>query len=353
VGKHATVPCGKCHRDMVTKDKTRPLLFTTVNHDDCTPCHTSLHKKDLVARECKSCHTPEDWRIPKEGATFNHTLASFKLVGRHAGVPCAKCHKAGSPLSSRRPLRLSSGKCTACHADYHRGEFIPQYNGECDKCHTLAGFVPTTFSFAAHSASRFPLTGAHLATPCEKCHIKGPDERRSFRLAGVMCESCHKDRHAGQFAREMKGLSCGACHTTQDWTPKQFDHTRAGFVLVGGHSRARCIGCHKTRNIGGVGVAQYKGTPSTCDECHKDNHAGQFAANGRTDCKKCHQPLGWKALLFDHSVHSAFTLEGAHNRIRCSACHREERMGTTSLMRFKPLSMTCESCHALGSVGNG
>lgn len=353
MGKHAAVACGKCHREMETKDKTRPLLFTTMNRDDCAPCHTSPHKKDLATRECSSCHTPEDWRTPKAGATFNHNLAAFKLAGRHANVPCAKCHKAGGSGSSKRPLRVPFGKCTACHTDYHKGELTQKYNAECDKCHTPAGFVPTTFSYAAHSASRFPLTGAHLATPCEKCHVKGPDGRRSFRFAGVMCESCHKDRHAGQFAREMKGQSCGACHTTQDWSPKNFNHAKAGFTLVGKHTRAKCSGCHKTRNAGGVEVAQYKGTPSACEDCHKDNHAGQFASNGGTDCKKCHQPLGWKALLFDHSIHSAFALSGAHKRIECRACHREERVGTTTLIRFKPLSMTCESCHAPGSVGNG
>ena len=352
-GKHTTVPCGKCHRDIDARDRTKPLLFTTMSHDDCTPCHTSRHKKDLAARECSSCHTPEDWRIPKAGATFNHTLAAFRLVGRHADVPCAKCHSPGGPVSSRGPLRLPFGRCTACHADYHKGEFIQKYNGECDKCHTPEGFAPTTLSFVAHDASRFPLTGAHLATPCEKCHVKAPDERRRFRLAGVMCESCHKDRHAGQFAGEMKGRSCGACHTTEDWSPKSFDHSKAGFLLVGKHARAKCSACHKPRNAGGVEIAQYKGTPSTCDACHREYHAGQFAVDGRTDCAKCHQPGGWRALLFDHSLHSAFTLAGAHKRIECRACHREERMGSSTLVRFKPLSMTCESCHAPGSAGRG
>jgi hypothetical protein len=28
-------------------------------------------------------------------------------------------------------------------------------------------------------------------------------------------------------------------------------------------------------------------------------------------------------------------------------------MGSNTLVRFKPLSMTCESCHAPGSIGKG
>ncbi len=350
VGRHSAVACGKCHQDIERKEKGKPILFAAKGHDDCAPCHSSPHGNTMAERSCTSCHTPSNWRTPKAGARFNHELASFKLTGRHGDVACDKCHKAAGPGTTKQTGKAVTRKCASCHKDYHRGDFASKFNEECERCHTTAGFTPATFQLAAHGNSRFPLTGAHLATPCGQCHAKGANGRRIFRFTSQLCQTCHKDQHAGRFAPEMRARSCGACHTPLDWSPVNFDHSRTGFKLVGKHAGVKCSACHMRRESSGVQATQYKGTASRCESCHKELHGAQFASGGRTDCSRCHQPAGWKVLAFDHARQSSFILTGAHTRVQCNRCHPEERKGTVPLVRFKPLSTRCESCHAPGSV---
>ncbi|MEO8168320.1 MAG: cytochrome c3 family protein [bacterium] len=351
-GKHSTIACSKCHTDLVKKEKNKPVLFATEKFSDCTPCHTSPHSKGFSAKECSSCHTPDGWNQQAGSDKFNHDQTSFRLVGRHAGVACAKCHGSGAKMG-KPSLKLAHNKCIDCHSDYHQGEFKTRYNGDCEKCHTPYGFQPATFTLAMHASGRFALSGAHVATPCEKCHVRNNDGRREFDFTKIRCESCHTDKHGGQFTREMKEQSCAACHSTEDWSPKDFDHARTGFVLEGKHVSTKCERCHISQKIAGADVVQYKGTKTKCESCHEEIHAGQFKSNGETDCKKCHQPAGWKTLSFDHNTQSAFMLTGAHKRVECRQCHREERQGNKTFVRFKPLSAKCESCHAQGGMGNG
>jgi hypothetical protein len=98
-------------------------------------------------------------------------------------------------------------------------------------------------------------------------------------------------------------------------------------------------------------VIVYHGLQSSCESCHKEVHAGQFRANGGTDCTKCHSPQGWKAVIFDHNTQSSFVLTGVHKRLECSACHPQERAADRLFVRFKPLSSKCESCHRQGGPG--
>ncbi len=357
-GKHATVACSKCHTSLEQRTAGRPVLFATKEFGDCTPCHASPHRAGFSQQTCRSCHSTEGWHVRTSAGKFNHDLTAFKLVGKHASVACEKCHKTGmSPTGSS--LKLAHNTCTDCHVDYHRGDFAATFNSRCESCHTPFGFVPASFTVAAHRSARLPLTGAHAAVLCEDCHIRGDDGRRVFRFADLRCEACHRDRHGGQFAREMTGRSCDACHSTTDWRPAEgpfggsFDHATTRFPLVGRHASVKCGECHRVKKVGGFDVAQYKGTDTRCESCHEDRHVGQFALNGSTDCARCHQAEGWKKLLFDHNTQSTFALTGAHVRVMCRQCHPEERRGGTTFVRFKPVPSTCESCHAPGSIRNG
>jgi hypothetical protein len=351
-GKHATVLCSKCHTSLEVKVASKPILFATKDYKDCTPCHTNPHSVNFSQQACRSCHATEGWNVRTSVGKFNHDLTAFKLVGKHAVVACEKCHKSGATRTGSS-LKLAHNACTDCHVDYHRGDFLARFNNRCESCHTPFGFVPATFTIAAHRTARFPLNGAHAAVLCEDCHVRGDDGRRVFRYADLRCEACHRDRHGGQFAQEMKGRSCDACHATTDWRPESFDHARTQFPLVGKHASVKCSECHRAKKLGGLEIAQYKGTNMQCQSCHEDRHAGQFVLNGATDCARCHQAVGWKRLTFDHNTHSTFALTGAHARVPCRGCHREERQGSAVFVRFKPLQSTCESCHTSGSFRNG
>jgi hypothetical protein len=82
VGKHTIVECKKCHTGIALKQSGKPLFFTANNHDDCTPCHVSPHRKQFSPNACASCHSPEDWMIPQPGMKLNHDATGFSLEGR-------------------------------------------------------------------------------------------------------------------------------------------------------------------------------------------------------------------------------------------------------------------------------
>ncbi|MBX2990818.1 MAG: cytochrome C [Bacteroidetes bacterium] len=350
-GKHTTVACIGCHADFERAERETALLFSTKSFPDCAPCHRSPHSIDFVGKQaCNSCHTDEGWGSARASNKFNHDLTPFRLVGKHASVQCDKCHKSATfPVPGQR-LKLAHNACRDCHTDYHKGEFSARFESKCESCHTPFGFRPATYTIAAHNTARFPLTGAHVATPCEKCHAVGNDGRKTFRVPNIQCDGCHNDVHKGQFAVEMAGQNCAACHSTEDWFPNKFDHSKTRFALVGKHTQTKCASCHKPVRIGNAEIAQFKNTPSKCESCHKEVHMGQFAKNGETTCASCHEASGWKSLVFDHNTHSSFALTGGHSRVDCRQCHQEEQSSIGRFVRYKPLSTKCESCHTQGSM---
>lgn len=353
VGRHARVECSKCHDDLARKNTSLPVSFGAKSFEDCAPCHASPHTGNFARQACRSCHSPEDWKSSNARGKFNHDQTQFKLVGRHEIVACEKCHKTGVKSSFRSSLRMAHNACTDCHSDYHVGEFTAKFKNQCESCHTPFGFLPARFSFIEHNAGRFALKGAHAAIPCERCHTQAGRDRKSFRFADMRCEACHKDKHGGQFAAEMRTESCGACHSVDDWFPKSFDHAKTRFALAGKHARISCGECHKQNQSDKAEAVRYKGLPLECTSCHKDVHEKQFAVRGGTQCESCHQPEGWKMLVFNHDKQSAFALTGAHARVACRQCHKEERKNQIRMIRFKPVSTSCESCHGQSKVGNG
>jgi hypothetical protein len=350
LGKHRAVACDKCHKEPTAGNESRTSILGTRNFTDCTPCHTSQHGPKFSSQTCMSCHAPTGWNEVRE-QQFNHDLTNFKLRGKHASVKCQDCHKTNAKAPSGRVLKLAHGKCTDCHADHHQGEFLVKYLNDCAKCHTEDGFRPSLYSLVRHDESRFQLRGAHMAVPCARCHNPSSSDRPVFRFSNLKCASCHKDPHGGQFKNLMGEVGCTRCHSTDEWKKTTFDHTTTSFALVGKHQAVSCSNCHKpgTKNI----MVQYRGVSTKCESCHADPHAKQFAANGATNCTACHTPNGWTLLVFDHEKQSSFSLTGGHKKVACRSCHREEQIGDKTILRYKPLSSKCESCHAQKEMKNG
>lgn len=349
VGKHRDVACNKCHTEPPPTGQIRTVSFATRTFADCTPCHTSPHTASFPTESCSSCHVTTGWNeVP--GQKFNHDRTGFKLRGKHADVKCDRCHKPQPGVPGRRLMKMAHDKCTDCHADHHQGDFLVKYNNDCARCHTVGGYKPSTFTLARHDESRFALKGAHAAVVCARCHNPSAGDRSVFRFAQMTCESCHKDQHNGQF-KDLGGASSCSCHTPDDWKAVTFDHSSTSFALAGKHTSVSCSGCHKPD--GKSRVVVYRNAPSTCEPCHNDPHAGQFAVGGGTNCTPCHTPTEWTLLVFDHEKQSTFSLTGAHKKVPCLSCHREERIEGKKVLRFKPLSGKCESCHTEKELKNG
>ena len=119
---------------------------------------------------------------------FDHRKTNFPLKGKHKYVVCNSCHK-GNLLS--KPAHNS---CIDCHTDFHEGEFIKAGKiTDCNQCHTEKGFSPSIFTLEQHKQTKFKLENAHMATPCNSCHLT--NQKWKFRINGENCIDCHQNIH--------------------------------------------------------------------------------------------------------------------------------------------------------------
>jgi hypothetical protein len=332
---HARVKCETCHDRGNDKPPSKGGA--------CKSCHPPIHIAKF-GNHCESCHASIRWvGLPEATGRDNHGKTRYALAGKHGAVDCLACHPKAKP-QAKRFRNLAFGRCDACHADPHKGEFAARDKGECAACHTVNGFAPTRFGLAEHGTTKFALEGKHIATPCGGCH-PGARPRLSFVVAKQACADCHANPHGTQFESEMAKGGCASCHTALDWHQAKIDHST--WPLVGAHSRTPCTSCHGEQKKGAEPAA-YRGLPRECEGCHDDIHAGQFRQTQPVKaCKTCHTADTFQiARSFDHRT-TRYPLEGKHVALGCEKCHATEtlRNGTTAV-RWRLGYLQCKDCHA-------
>jgi Cytochrome c7 and related cytochrome c len=353
LGKHAHVDCIKCHAEGNFK---KPVPFAK-----CMDCHEDAHQGQFAERkdkgECGSCHIVDGWK-PSIFGVKEHAASAYPLAGKHAAVSCDKCHV---PAGSATRYKIAFAKCTDCHQDAHGGQFaqVP-YNNQCEGCHTVKGFKPSTYSIALHQKSRFPLAGAHLAVTCAECHTASAEGYASkvvpYRFEDHTCTGCHKNPHGTEFNDKMaqrlpdgRVAGCEACHTVKSWTDlPSFDHSKTKFPLLGAHAKVKCDDCHKPApSETTLTEASFKSTSTTCSSCHKDPHAGQFVKAGKPqECSSCHNSEKWQPSIFNHETQTDFSLKGAHINVACKDCHTGVRnIDGRRVVFYKPTPRQCAGCH--------
>ncbi|MDK9699171.1 MAG: multiheme c-type cytochrome [bacterium] len=314
VGAHLTQRCDACHN---------PRLKPVLAEKTCFACHGDKHNGQL-SRECKTCHNETSFK-PALYTLEQHNQTPFPLAGKHIEQGCNECHK-----ENKFKFTSDDKKCSGCHADKHNGQLSKQ----CENCHTVNGFKPSTFTVEQHKKTKFELVGKHLSTDCAKCHKDG---KYVFTEPQRECLSCHQDQHKGQLAS-----TCQSCHSPQAWKPSSFTvqrHNMTAFALTGKHVTTACTECHKD------GKYRIAGATESCTACHKDQHNGQFGRN----CTDCHNTSAWKgagSLSFDHRK-TRFPLDGQHRSVTCTQCH------TNGVFQGTP--MECSRCHTEpheGLLGN-
>ena len=384
-GKHRDVECRRCHKAEHRREEVAALRPGGSSDEswlalatDCGVCHRDPHE-DRFGRDCERCHTEESWKRIRE-ESFDHGRTRYPLEGAHRDVECAKCHdpeRGGSP-------RPAFARCVDCHADAHAGTAtLAGRPVDCNECHSLRWFRPTTFTSARHAEAVYPLEGRHARVKCESCHPKAEGKqavaaygtaRIVLRPASRRCTDCHDDTHGGQLAAWSGGGECTACHDLNGFKPSTFTtarHDSLSFPLDGKHAAAECRACHAaTRNLlpplpaePSLGRAAFGFRPpaATCTECHRDPHAGRFADGGtratERGCRACHGMDTFRLSTFDVASHaqSRFPLEGAHRAIPCLDCHRElarETSGSSlrlataaSNLEFVTEDRSCAGCH--------
>ena len=343
-GRHQRVGCAECHR--------RPggaLQFSGIPFATCRDCHADPHE-DRLGPDCASCHVTGGWDSRSRDG-FDHGRTRFALAGAHAAVECGKCHRAGEPFAVP-----GFERCATCHADEHLGQFAGREDGgACEGCHTVERWVPALFSEEDHALSRFALTGLHRGVACIECHrettYQRPGDPRvvataKFRFQSLACVECHADPHGGTADRWLAEGGCAACHSDAGWTVPVFDHAGTSFPLEAGHREVACGKCHATAEATEERrLLALEGVSTDCAACHAEPHGGQF--EGRPGgCAACHTAVRWADLVFVHDRDSAFRLAGAHARAPCVACHEPEAGLPEPIVRYRPLPVTCEGCHA-------
>lgn len=219
-----------------------------------------------------------------------------------------------------------------------------------------------------------PLAAAHAELEgnrnCLQCHAQGQgvDPAKCLSCHGILAERIE----AGRGLHAQPGYDdCRICHIDHhgreyelvwwgDAGVEQFDHRLTGEPLTGAHRQVACRDCHQTEHIAepqrlrraGKDLERtFLGLRTDCAGCHADAHRGQLA----DDCASCHSTAAFApAPDFDHAA-AAFALTGAHQRVECAECHREESDADGSFQRFKPVPhQECAACHQdphRGSLG--
>jgi len=347
VGKHAGLACERCHNAQhISKAERAAIKVKDGNHTllgltpACTTCHTDEHRGQLGV-DCARCHTLEAWK-PASG--FDHQKSGYPLTGLHENVACLKCHKPRTENAKVFVLYkdISFASCGDCHQDPHHGAFA----SACQNCHVTVGWkmlkTTSTTSFD-HDKTKFPLHGAHAKTACYDCH-KGSDFKKP--VAHNQCADCHNpDPHKGQFA----GFDCAKCHNEDSFKPSLFNvtmHQQSKYPLLGKHAKVECAKCHTPAGKDTV----YKVAFAACLDCHKDAHAGQFAAAPWANkCDQCHTVDGFRPSTFTLARHQStrFQLLGGHLATACGECHKPEveQASGPPTERYHFGSMNCTECH--------
>lgn len=393
-GLHRQVPCEKCHdrssaAQAVAKQaagggatpggNVKVRLFKGLSFNGCQSCHQDPHHNAFQAVQvngkCAGCHNTDGWKKTRAVAVFNHDMTKFPLIGKHADVPCEKCHKGDD---FHRPI--PHDRCRDCHEDPHGGQFASRPAGsDCSACHSPVNFKPALFDREAHRHTAFPLEGMHATLQCQQCHKPaGPNAR--YKTGKLRCAECHADPHGGEFAREPFNNRCEMCHTVGGFMANTFSierHARTRFPLTGSHLRVPCEKCHAllmppTSDAAQAGLKtalteqflasadkpeyaqarrHFRFASYTCNTCHVDPH--RLDPQLDLTCETCHISDSWKMVQpFDHS-RTGFKLEGAHaneaDPIACVECHKMHALAndpnTVTPPIFSNAPTECSQCH--------
>ncbi len=388
-GKHVDVKCELCHPRYTVEGRSgdtgrvyQMLKFKPLEYSKCNDCHEDVHKGELKAKQCKSCHVTKSWKEP--ALDHNDPLVTdYKLSGKHENASCRLCHPEEKKMYLKQGKQvevlalklkpLKSDRCIDCHYDVHKGQFKKQ---ECEACHSVKdGWAKYTFRHESKKYRGYKLEGKHKEVVCEKCHERKEIRFSEFKkkkksLVGTfnptdskVCSDCHYDIHEGQFEKR----NCDTCHSLKSgWKDFTFRHESpkySGYKLEGKHKEVECQKCHERSEViydefnkkKRVSAGKYIPVKSEqCSDCHYDVHKGQFVDK---KCEVCHSPENaWKDNSFKHESeqYKGYKLQGKHKDVVCEKCHERSNLTylefsiekTAVIGTYKPLkSETCESCH--------
>jgi predicted CXXCH cytochrome family protein len=257
------------------------------------------------SQDCSQCHVPKNWTTMRPDFKFDHAKETgFPLRGAHVYARCTQCHNDRGPVK-----KFSARGCAGCHPDPHNASL----GMNCEKCHTEISWRPSN-SIADHSQTAFPLTGAHIAVDCQRCHARAA--LRDYKGASIQCFSCHQTdyRRAPNHVRFNYPPTCGDCHSTSSFSTARMNHNFLPNVVdcYSCHQKdyqaapqhlafnfpRTCGDCHTTTTFSSPRFNHgFLSTTAACYSCHAAQYAtapNHVAQNFSTLCYNCHMTTTWK-----------------------------------------------------------
>lgn len=112
LGNHQEVSCRNCH---FSESEDKVIQQFTGTGQLCSDCHTDVHFQQFADNDetdCQSCHVLTTWKPEK----FEHCSSRFVLDGKHATLPCARCHKPTDDLIQNYIVyKFDNILCSRCH----------------------------------------------------------------------------------------------------------------------------------------------------------------------------------------------------------------------------------------------
>jgi hypothetical protein len=200
-----------------------------------------------------------------------------------------------------------------------------------------------------HTATGFPLIGAHTTVACETCHTGGV-----FKGTARTCDGCHAlGKRVVATPKPTNHIvtdaPCDTCHfNTSTFLGARFNH---GIAVPG-----QCASCHNGRITTGRPASHNAGLKATnsCDQCHRSyaflpsswNHVG--VAPHSCDNAGCHAQ-GSNQYYRSTSTHTRTGMASYY----CDECHNYSSWLSAQFIHDRPApSGICMGCHN-GAIAEG
>ncbi len=268
----------------------------------CYRCHGLTHARSgIVATEdCLACH-PKDFELKPTDHTKEFEAGQHKERANREPAYCAMCHQPEFCVDchmGRRPDRKPGKVIPADHkkVDWmsHHGTLFLEQKGSCGSCHDSPSCKLCHQTVMPHPADWLkdhkPET-EDAARDCNVCHT----DRSS-------CQSCH---HAKVARAELIEENCAPCHELMKQKPAT-GIKHKGFSEHAVH----------------FGVAETKGKPYKCYECH----------------------VGFSGSATP-GQHDADLKEASHDLRLCYECHGRLDINQVLIAPYKGADL-CRRCHA-------
>jgi hypothetical protein len=368
-GAHRQLTCEACH---VTDAGG---AFSRVD-PECASCHmkdyqgarTVNHLTSGFPTTCTVCHNTLTWNDTRG---FDHASVArgYALIGAHAIIPCASCHRAGDMAPLFTPANQND--CVTCHQpDYDRAHSGTSFPTTCLSCHDQSSWK-NVGSFD-HGLTGFQLQGAHASLACSSCHASDGTSLLFPKPASQQdCVACHQADYNREHAGSGFPTTCLSCHNQSSWGNATVDHAAlsGGFQLVGAHTTLACTACHAVP--GYTLLFPKPASQNDCVTCHQTQfnsaHGGQGYPN---TCAMCHTVSAWTPSTFDHDSQYFPIYSGTHqgrwstcadchtvpsdfSSFSCLTCHSQSSTDPnhTGVKGYVYASSACYSCHRNGGGG--